>query len=285
MSTISKDETIQMLLLKSQVALPNVSNKVLNIDAIDMSAVRPIQDHDSTAVTQATKQVERDLALSLLFVIEKIKRNRLKYTTEDVKQIQAIFRNHIQRAYQLGIAYANAIFETKGFIENRDINIIKFLTDYYTNVFINSIEKALNDPDFIFNIDRSILDIEQEQLEKSNIFNYIAHSTSATFQSLQIATVVKTIILFDMNSVYPNEGAVFGAETVPTLQFYWATSMDERVCPICMDLAKSTWVMADWFNLPLIPHGAHPNCRCRIMVKPVILKDDTLEAVEELVNS
>lgn len=266
MSGIQKQDTLQMLLLKSQVALPNVSNKVLNTNVISFSSIRPIINHDNTDVTKATKQVQKDLAMSLLFLIENIKQKNLKYTIEDIKAIESVFRNHIQRSYQLGIAYANTIFQTKGFIEVRDLNIIKFLTDYYTQVFVNSIDKVLNNPDFIFNIDRSILDIQNDILEKSNLFNYLAHSISATFQALQVATVVKTIILFDDNSAYANENLKF----TDTLQFYWSTTISERTCPVCSELSKTEWNMENWYEVPLIPHGSHPHCQCRIMIKPLI---------------
>lgn len=264
---IQKEDTLQMLLLKSQVALPNVSNKVINPNVIDFNSIRPVINHDNTDVTKATKQVQKDLAMSLLFVIEKIKQKDLKYTIEDIKDIEAVFRNHIQRSYQLGIAYANNIFNTKGFIEVRDLHIIKFLTDYYTQVFVNSIDKVLNNPNFIFNIDRSILDIQNDILEKSNLFNYIAHSISATFQALQVATVVKTIILFDDNSIYKNENVTLDAiENI--IQFYWSSNIEERVCPVCTELSKNTWNMENWYEIPLIPHGSHPHCKCRIMIKP-----------------
>ena len=272
---ISKDESMQMLLLKSQVALPNIGNKILNTSIIDFAAIRPILNHDTTSVTKATKQVQKDLAMSLLLIIETIRKKNLNYDSQDVKDISFIFRNHIQRAYQLGVAYANGIFNTKGFIENRDINIIKFLTDYYTNVFINNIDKVLHDPESMFNIDRSILDITNDRLEKSNIFNHIAHSISATFQALQVATIVKTIVLYDDNSTYRNETMIGINEEIPTIQFYWASATDEKVCPICMDLTKNTWVLDDWFSIPLIPHGAHPHCKCRIMVKSLIVSSES----------
>jgi hypothetical protein len=268
--SIQKDDTLQMLLLKAQVALPNVSNKILDIDTINMQATRPIINHDNTDVTRATKQVQKDLAMSLLFIIEAIKQKSLQYDAKDISNIEDVFRNHIQRAYQIGIAYANNVFNTKGFIEVRDLNIIKFLTDYYTQIFVNSINKILNNPEFMFNIDRSILDIQNDELEKSNLFNYIAHSISATFQALEIATVVKTLVLFDNNSVYENERRTLNAASVPTIQFYWSTSMHERVCPICMDFAKNTWAMNNWYDIPLIPHNSHPHCYCRIMIKPVM---------------
>lgn len=264
---ISKDETMQLLLLKSQVALPNVSNKILNSDVINFRHIRPVVNHDNTDVTKATKQIQNDLAMSLLFIVEKVRKKELKYTIQDINDIEDVFRNHIQRAYQLGTAYVNNIFNTKGFIEARDLNIIKFLTDYYTQVFINSIDKILNDPKFIFNIDRSILDIDNDRLDKSKVFNYIAHSVSATFQALQVATIVKTLVLFDDNSIYKNEQTVFAADPVPTLQFYWATSMDEKVCPICTELAHNVWSLDEWYDIPLIPHGSHPHCRCRIMIR------------------
>jgi hypothetical protein len=162
--SIQKDDTLQMLLLKAQVALPNVSNKILDIDTINMQATRPIINHDNTDVTRATKQVQKDLAMSLLFIIEAIKQKSLQYDAKDISNIEDVFRNHIQRAYQIGIAYANNVFNTKGFIEVRDLNIIKFLTDYYTQIFVNSINKILNNPEFMFNIDRSILDIQNDEL-------------------------------------------------------------------------------------------------------------------------
>lgn len=264
---ITKNDTMQMLLLKAQVNLPNINNKILNLDILDFSEIRPTQNHDASQVTKATKQVERDLAMSLLFIIDGIKRKDLRYSVEDSKNIEFIFRNHIQRAYQLGIAYVNNIFQTKGFIEERDLNVIKFLTDYYTQTFLNAIDKIINNPAFIFNMERSILDVQNDMLEKSNIFNYIAHSISATFQALQVSTIIKTVVLFDDNSIYQNDRTVFGAENIPSIQFYWGTSMGERNCPICIDLSKNTWSINEWNNIPLIPHGSHPHCRCRILIK------------------
>lgn len=266
---IQENDNILQILLKAGVTLPHVENKILNTDIIDWHYIgKKLLNHDSTDATKSNKEIQKELALSLLFISEDIKNNNLTYETQDVQKIYDTFRNHIQRSYQLGIAYANNIFNSKGFIDDNDLKIIKYLSEYYTQVFVNSINKILIDPKFLLNIDRSILDIQNDKLEKSNIFNYLAHAVSATFQSLQIGTVVKTIVLYNDNSVLSSGALGNAAGDPPTLQFSWVGSMGERQCPICTELAKMTWDIGDWGNIPSIPFSSHPRCRCRIIITP-----------------
>ncbi len=266
---ISVTDDISQLLLKAGVILPAINNaKVLNIDIINWSSFKlPILSHDSTDITKSNKDIQKELALSLLFIAEEINSNKLQYETEDVQKVYDIFRNHIQRSYQLGIAYVNNIFNTKGFIDDDDLKIIKFLTEYYTSVFTNNIDKMLNDPAFLFGIDKYILDIKEDRLEKSNLFNYLVHSISATFQALEVATIVKTIILFNDNSLEVGDVSQLPPD-LPTLQFQWVSSMNERGCLICTDMAKQTWSFNEWQSIPIIPHNSHPRCTCRIMLSP-----------------
>lgn len=265
--SISVTDDISQLLLKAGVILPASNSRVLNIDIINWSAFKlPILSHDSTDITKSNKDIQKELAMSLLFIAEEIKSNRFQYETSDVQKIYDIFRNHIQRSYQLGIAYVNNIFNTKGFIDDNDLKVIKFLTEYYTNVFTNNIDKMLNDPAFLFSIDRYILDIREDRLEKSNLFNYLVHSISATFQALEVATVVKTIVLYNDNSLEVDVSKL--PADLPILQFQWVSSLNEKGCPICSELAKQTWSFNEWQSIPLVPHNSHPRCTCRIMLSP-----------------
>jgi hypothetical protein len=218
-------------------------------------------------VTKANKEIQKELAKALLFISEDVKRGKLQYDTADVQKIYDTFRNHIQRSYQLGIAYANNIFNTKGFIDDKDLKIIKFLSEYYTQVFVSKIDDIVRDPKFLLNIDRSILDIDADKLEKSNIFNYMAHAISATFQALQIGTVVKTVVLYNDNSVLKS-GAIGNAGLPPTIEFTWVSTMRERGCPICSNFSQINWPIDAWGAIPTIPHGSHPRCTCRILVTP-----------------
>ena len=266
---IRSDDNIQQLLLKAGITLPHVKNRTLNLDAIDWGYIRGLLAHDSTDVTKANIDIQKELAKALLFIAEDVKKGKLQYDTSDVQKIYDTFRNHIQRSYQLGIAYANNVFNTKGFIDDKDLIIIKFLAEYYTQVFVSKVDDIVRDPKFLLNIDRSILDIDADRLEKSNIFNYMAHAVSATFQALQIGTIVKTVVLYNDNSVLKSGAIGNAAEVPPTIGFTWVTSMDERACPICSEFSQINWPIDAWDSIPSIPHGTHPRCRCRILVTAI----------------
>lgn len=263
MSIIQTTDTVQTLLLKSGAIIPTFTdNRVLDINAIDWNSLKRFVSHDTTSVTKAVKQIQKELAMSLLFVSEDIKKTKLlQYDEKDVQNIYDIFRNHIQRAYQIGIAYVNNIFNSKGFIDSEDLKIIRFMSEYYTQVFLNNIDKILFNPKFILNLDRLILDINENRL--SSRFNYLTHSVSATFQALQISTIVKTIVLaYDKSSSGPIGPS---SSSAPSLQFKWVKSMGDT-CPICNELNGKTWNLEEWNEIPMIPHAVHPSCKCRVMV-------------------
>lgn len=262
-----------MLLLKAGVVLPQISkNMILNVDIIDWASIKEFVNHDSTDATKSTKQIQKELAMSLLFISENIKKNKLQYDTKDVQQIYDIFRNHIQRSYQVGIAYVNNIFNSKGFIDSEDIKVIKYLSEYYTQIFINSIDKILLDPKLLLDIGRYITDINEDRLEKSKIFNHVAHSVSATFQALQVATVLKTLVLYRDNSTLNTHSV---AAQIPTLEFKWISSLKERVCPTCSEMSQMMWPINSWDSIPLIPHATHPHCRCRVILTSTITQTDS----------
>lgn len=263
---LQAEDNIQSMLFKAGIVLPNINNRVLDFSKIDLKYLKPVIYHDVTDVTQATRKLQSELAMSLLLIADEIQAKGLKYDETDIAKINETFRNHIQRAYQLGIAYVNNIFSTKGFITETDLKIIKFLTDYYVQMFINNVDKMLADPKIMLNLDRNILDIQEGRFEKSNIFNYLAHATGAIFQALQMGTVIKTLTLFYNNSV-PKIGDFASIDRIPTLEFIWSTSRSEKVCPVCSGLSGQTWDATTWQEMPLIPHGSHPFCKCRILLR------------------
>lgn len=267
---IREDDNIQQLLLKAGVTLPHVNNRRLNVDVIDWGYIKQLLSHDATDVTKANIEIQKELAKALLFIAEEVKNGKLQYDAEDVQKIYDTFRNHIQRSYQIGIAYANNIFKTKGFIDSEDLKIIKFLSEYYTQVFVSKVDDIVNDPKFLLNIDRSILDIDADRIEKSNIFNYMAHAISATFQALQIGTIVKIVVLYNDNSVVKSDSLANASSSLPpTLGFVWTTSLDEKACPICSEFSQISWPVDAWGSIPSIPHGTHPRCRCRILLSAI----------------
>ncbi len=259
MSSLNEGDTIQQLLLKIGISLPNLFNKTFDLTRIDKNALRAIITHDTTDVTKAVMDLQQDLALELMFIGEEIKELELQFDSSHIRRIENIFRNYIQRAYLLGTAYVNNIFNEKGFIDKDDLRIIKFLSEYYSQIFINNIQKVLNDPKVLLNPERSILDIQENRLNNPNVFNNIADSIGAVFQALQVSTVVKTVVLLDIYSVLVGKSS--------NIEFGWAVSKDERVCPICFELSKRSWEVENYHEIPLIPHGAHPNCKCRILLR------------------
>lgn len=272
--SLNKGDTIQHLLLKIGIVLPNIRNKkLINFEKLDKNALRPIITHDTTDITIAAQDLQKDLALELLFIVEDIKENKLQLNVGHVKKIENIFRNYIQRSYLLGTAYVNNIFNDKGFITDTDLRIIKFLSEYYSQIYVNNIDKVLNDPKLLLvNPERVILDIEENKLNGGNVFNNISDAIGATFQSLQISTIVKTITLFEQYSIDDFDSQIINneeGEKKQKIEFNWATSKDERVCKICVELATKSWDIHDYQQIPLIPHGSHPRCVCRILLRLV----------------
>jgi len=46
----------------------------------------------------------------------------------------------------------------------------------------------------------------------------------------------------------------------------WVTRLDEKTCPICMDLHGKTWSLAELDSAGFMMPPIHPNCRCRLIV-------------------
>lgn len=282
----------------------------MSIEGSNKITLVPLRNIERLDVDKTKAEVERERKSRILekrlkpFTNTLKKSNNFELSRQETNEdIYDVFRSHIEKIYESGSDYTNAVNNSLSRLTKTDIDNINRIADKATNSYYRLIEryrnreneKELNNEvqnlytsiNAEFGFQTNLGHISQIPHFNRKSLNIDAHVTglieTISIQALNIAIVSKGRQLsgigssgFDEDKVvntlaFDDIGKNFNEFPLPEhrleesrLRLMWVAVQDERLCPICRPL-HGTFYYIDEPYIPMPPMFSHPRCRCRMM--------------------